>query len=288
MASTALVSVARWIVQKYFEGYLEVPKTASEQLKPSLASTYRDLQDAPIIAPASFQIQVMPGDESAFQVTGAAFSAFVLAWMLFCLAIGVCFSSLAAKEAAQSVKDLFYRQVLPPSHAMIANLQLASRQKDDRIKELIGQTDSLLEEANKAKAKAQRYETLLFEWKLKAERNLALGSFITIPASIVYGNIEDGSDIAFPCDIVDDIIANDTTANDTPANDTTQGTANVSGDNDTTNGNAQEEPKDLQAQVDDKPEQPETVEDAAPKKRRNKRRRQNQRARRPEGDGDEQ
>ena len=187
-------------------------------------------------------------------VTGLECSTFIFAWIVLCLSIGLCFYSLGTKETSQGIKTTFFAQVIAMRDATIAKLELAAKEKDARIDELTRLTDSLHDQANTSKAEARRYETLMYEMKSKCqyhmEQNTKLCSTITIPFSIIHGDTQERPDVTIPSGI--------------------------------TNGGTQQGSSNLPENVDDNLQQPETAEDAPPKKSRNRRRRRNKRAMKPE------
>ena len=138
-------------------------------------------------------------------------------------------------------------------NATVGTFERTIKENSSKIVELTELMDSLHDQANDAKAEARRYETLFYEMKSKLQyymdENLILRSTIFVPSSTLNGDIQDKPDSTIP-----------------------------SG---TLNSDAAEEPNDLPQKVEDNLPQPETKEDAPPKKSRNRRRR-NKRAMKPE------
>ena len=60
MATAALYMLAQWIIEKAFKGAVDVPNTATVQLKPTLASLYREAAESPAPVTLSYQIHQLP------------------------------------------------------------------------------------------------------------------------------------------------------------------------------------------------------------------------------------
>ncbi|KAL8830869.1 MAG: hypothetical protein Q9191_001194 [Dirinaria sp. TL-2023a] len=308
MAMAAMAMLAQWVFGGFFNGAAEVP--ASVQLRPTLASLYREARGSPAPATLSYQLQLVPGDvRSGGGLSTTDYTCLLFAWLLFLLSVGLCLFAccsqvLQATKASlvQFIKAL--HETIGTLNETIGTLHRTIEENVSKIAELTKTSDSLLDQANDAKVETRRYETLLYENKAKMDfhmkENLILRSTIFVPVGTFNVDIQFKRDrTSASSTIPSGTISSDADPSDTVSSGTihsdivssgaipsgTNPSGTIPSDTISSATAAEKLQEDLPQKVqDDLPQHSETVEAAAPKKGRNWRRRQNKRARRPEPD----